>query len=284
MQWGGKSNNLTWQQQKDVFFFLVCNLMLLIVYFLLPTNIDSVMQVDTDEIEAVVAELELIKKQQDSIKRIPVKYPFNPNYITEYHARIFSIDSITLNVLLNYRSQGKWINSITDFQTVSGWGDSKMEQIQDYLQFPEWVQNTSILKKEKSIDKKDINKATKEDLMEVPGIGEILSERILEWQNSLSGYAHPLQLNHVYGLNDNVRKNIWNYFYIVEKPVYPCFDINAASASDLATIPGVTFEEARKIWTYQHLREGIDDIKEIHKIDGIHPAKLELIALYLYAN
>src|SRR5699024_5848508 len=153
----------------------------------------------------------------------------------------------------------------------------------------EWVeksinkQNPLVVSKSK-ITKKDLNQASKEELMEVSGIGEVLASRILEWRTRLDGFSDSLQINHVYGLNDWSKTNLWEHFYVTKREVEPRLNVNDASASDLTTIPGVNFELAREIWEFQHLREGVDSIDELIKIEGMTRAKLELIALYLYAN
>jgi DNA uptake protein ComE-like DNA-binding protein len=57
--------------------------------------------------------------------------------------------------------------------------------------------------------------------------------------------------------------------------------VNKASASDIATIPGISFEMAKKIWEFRRLREKITDIQELEKIEGMTERKLQLIQLYL---
>jgi DNA uptake protein ComE-like DNA-binding protein len=61
-------------------------------------------------------------------------------------------------------------------------------------------------------------------------------------------------------------------------------NINSCSASDLATIPGVSFTLGKKIWEFVRIREGVSDLSELEKIEGISPRKLQLFALYLYAE
>jgi DNA uptake protein ComE-like DNA-binding protein len=58
-------------------------------------------------------------------------------------------------------------------------------------------------------------------------------------------------------------------------------NINSASASDIATIPGVSFELAKSIWEYRVLHEGITHFSELEKIDGMSVHKLAVIQLYL---
>lgn len=283
-----RRHTMTWQQKRNLFVFLISVILLLLVYILLPRDVQTIMKTDTPEIQQIIAEIEAVRVQ-DSIQTLPVRHPFNPNYISDYQAYIFSIDIVTLDSIRAYRNQGKWINSIADFKKVTNWNDSQIQEIEPYLRFPEWVeksinkQNPLVVSKSK-ITKKDLNQASKEELMEVSGIGEVLASRILEWRTRLDGFSDSLQINHVYGLNDWSKTNLWKHFYVTKREVKPRLNVNDASASDLTTIPGVNFELAREIWEFQHLREGVDSIDELIKIEGMTRAKLELIALYLYAN
>src|SRR5699024_5242606 len=286
-----RRSNWTWQQKRSLFVFLLCNVILLLTYFLFPTLYKgTILELDTPKIQSLLIEIET-KEKENSVRTQPTKFPFNPNYITDYQAYLFSIDLETLEAIRAYRRSGKWINSVADFQVVTKWDDPKIEEIAAYLKFPEWARNNnqgkvSITqrKETKQITPRDLNTASKKELETVPGIGEVLATRMLEWRARLGGFSHEKQVNYVYGLNDWAKSTLLEHFYITTSEIKPQLNINKATASDLATIPGVNFELARKIWEYQHLREGINDLEELNKIEGMSQGKLKLIALYLYVN
>lgn len=84
-----------------------------------------------------------------------------------------------LDRLRAFLEKDNWINSLADFQRVTGVSDSLLKEISPYFKFPDWVNKTKTLSKEKgrtaraSIVKKDINQATATDLRGVYGIGEV---------------------------------------------------------------------------------------------------------------
>ena len=58
-------------------------------------------------------------------------------------------------------------------------------------------------------------------------------------------------------------------------------NLNKISASDIATVPGISFELAKRIWEFRILNERIVDFIELKKIEGITERKLQGIQLYL---
>lgn len=60
----------------------------------------------------------------------------------------------------------------------------------------------------------NINTATKEELMEVEGIGEVLAERILEYILNNGNIASFEQLQNVEGVGDTLIERISEQFYV----------------------------------------------------------------------
>src|SRR5690625_3743522 len=118
-----RRSNWTWQQKRSLFVFLLCNVILLLTYFLFPTLYKgTILELDTPKIQSLLIEIET-KEKENSVRTQPTKFPFNPNYITDYQAYLFSIDLETLEAIRAYRRSGKWINSVADFQVVTKWDE-----------------------------------------------------------------------------------------------------------------------------------------------------------------
>jgi competence ComEA-like helix-hairpin-helix protein len=132
-----------------------------------------------------------------------------------------------------------------------------------------------------SLKKIDLNKATEEQLQQVSGIGEALSKRIIAYREKLGGFSNDIQLYGVYGLDAAVVQRTLNLFTVKTPKNISTINVNTATASDISTVPGVSFEMAKKIWEYRRLREKISSIQELEKIEGMTERKLQLIQLYL---
>ena len=247
-------------------------------------------QLDTNS-EEVLA----LQKELDSMRIFhresnqPKVYPFNPNFITDFKGYKLGMSTEEIDRLLDYRKKNKWINSKEDFKKVTKVSDSLLNQISSYFKFPDWVTNSKPRNKnksqgfkEKKYDQKiDLNLATQQELKKVNGIGDIYSKRIIDYRNQLGAYTNDIQLNDIYGLDYQVINNILNEFTVKTPKEIIKMNLNKVTASDIATIPGISFELAKKIWEYRILNERIYNFSELEKIEGLTERKLQGIQLYL---
>ena len=236
-----------------------------------------------------------VQKELDSIRTLlmesnqPKIYPFNPNFITDFKGYKLGMSSEEIDRLLDYRKQNKWINSKEDFQKVTKVSDSFLDQISSYFKFPDWITNPKPKYsdwrkgfKEKTFDQKiDLNIATQLQLEEINGIGKSFSKRIVDYRSKLVGFSDDIQLYEVYGLDYQVVNRVLNEFTVKTPKEIIKMNLNEISASDIATIPGISFELAKRIWEFRILNERIVDFMELKKIEGLTERKLQGIQLYL---
>ena len=236
-----------------------------------------------------------LQKELDSIKTLlmesnqPKIYPFNPNFITDFKGYKLGMSSEEIDRLLDYRKQNKWINSKEDFKKVTKVTDSFLDQISSYFKFPDWISNPKPKYsdwrkgfKEKTFDQKiDLNSATQLELKKVNGIGEALSKRIIDYRDKLGGFTNDIQLYEVYGLDYQLIDKVRNDFTVKTPKEIIKMNLNKISASDIATVPGISFELAKRIWEFRILNERIVDFIELKKIEGLTERKLQGIQLYL---
>lgn len=283
------------QQRSGILLLLLLIISLLSFYWYVDFS-------EEDAFDTSSAEIVALQKEMDSLrlieieKRKPRIYPFNPNFITDYKGYTLGMSNEEIDRLLKFREEGNWINSTADFKRVTGVSDSLLNTLSPYFKFPEWVNNpkkkndfkidkgfsTTASSVEKSYSQKiDLNLATEEQLQQVSGVGQALSKRIVEYRKKLDGFSNDKQLFEVYGLDSTVVKRTLNLFTVKTPKEIVKININKASASDISTVPGISFEMAKSIWEFRRLREKIDSIDELLKIEGITERKLQLIRLYL---
>lgn len=278
-------------QRSGILLLSLFILILFGIYHFVDFSETSSFDTSSPEIIAIQQELGSITKAELENKK-PKIFPFNPNFITDYKAYTLGLSTEEYDRLKNFRSKDKWINSVADFKRVTQVSDSVLAQISPYFKFPDWVTNPKPKKKSFSnftaekpyAQKIDLNTATKEQLQRVSGIGEAYSDRIVKYRSKLGGFTDDVQLYNVYGLDTAVVKRALKQFTVKTPREIEKMNINTASASDIATIPSISFELAKKIWEFRKLRERLENITELQKLEGLSQSKLQLIQLYLYAE
>lgn len=214
-------------------------------------------------------------------------YPFNPNFITDYKGSKLGMSVVEIDRLVNYRKTNQYVNSASEFQTVTQVSDSLLNAISPYFKFPDWV-NKSKNKNFKPFEKKtikitvlDINLATKEDLIKIYGIGPALSDRILKQKEILGGFVSMKQMGDVWGLSPEVILSLNEHFKVATLPKIKKININNASIKELMLFPYFKYALAKSIVTYRSMNGEFKKSEDLTKINGFPGEKLDIISLYL---
>jgi DNA uptake protein ComE-like DNA-binding protein len=242
-------------------------------------------------------ELQIFQQEIESLRlveianRKPIIYPFNPNYITDYKGYTLGMTNDEIDRLLQFRKSNKWVNSAKEFQNVTKISDSLLNVISPYFKFPFWVTNPKPQKEfsynnnnlPKSYnDKIDLNTATVNQLRKVNGIGEKLSERIINYRSKfVGGFIADVQLEDVYGLTPEVITRITNEFTVKTPRQVVKYNLNTVTREQLVTIQYIDYELAYEIVEQRTLREGYKSLDELTKVKDFPVNKIEIIKLYL---
>ncbi|MFN3753506.1 ComEA family DNA-binding protein [Flavobacterium sp.] len=234
--------------------------------------------------QSVIDSLKLLDKNYK-----PKIYPFNPNFITDFKGYKLGMSVAEIDRLLAYRKQNKFVNSAEEFQAVTKVSDSLLKTMSPYFKFPDWVKNkkeyrskyakNEIPKTEKIIIL-DINEATKEDLMKIYGIGDKISDRILEQKSKFGGFVSMEQMNDVWGLSPEVIERLNKHFVVKSTSTIKKININNASVKELSQFPFFRYTLAKEIVIYRSMNGDIK-IEDLTKIKGFPVDKIKIIALYL---
>lgn len=235
----------------------------------------------------------------DSLKRNTLQNkfeikPFNPNFITDYKGYMLGMSVTEINNLHTFRKQNKYVNSAQEFQQITLVSDSLLNTIAPYFKFPNWVtkqksKNNFVSSskekiKSKEIILKDINLATKEDLMQISGIGNKISDIILQDRIKFGAFATLEQLQYVWGINFNPETylNIQKYFYVEANSLaLKKIKINEASMNEIKQFPYFNFAIAKEIVTYRSMNGKIKNVTDLTKIKAFPIEKMDIIVLYL---
>ena len=260
----------------------------LVINYYVDFSKENLLDINSKEVIAIQKELDSLRTIEVESKK-PKVFPFNPNFLTDFKGYTLGMSTEEIDRLLAFRKENKWINSVEDFKKVTKVSDSLLNKISPYFKFPDWVTNPKSknkyvkkrFKEKKFTQKIDLNLATQDQLEAVNGIGKAFSKRIIDYRNKLGGFTNDIQLYQVYGLDFQVANSILKEFTVKTPKKIIKMALNSISASDIATVPSISFDIAKRIWEYRILNEGIKSFSELENIEGLTKRKLQGIQLYL---
>jgi DNA uptake protein ComE-like DNA-binding protein len=126
----------------------------------------------------------------------------------------------------------------------------------------------------------DINRCDSASLEALPGIGPVLSARIIKYRSLLGGFAHVDQLREVYGLPEETFEMISGRLFADSSAVRK-ININTAGYSQLIRFPYFERYEVAAILKFRELQGGIDGFNELLENKLIAPEKAGKLRPYL---
>lgn len=124
----------------------------------------------------------------------------------------------------------------------------------------------------------DINSASASTLTRIPGIGDVFAERIIEYRNSLGGFASLEQLYEIKGITVNKFSKVLPYLVLQKK--HKLIRINKVSTDQLINHP---YFEEKQIQALAELRKGgkINDISDLSNNESFTSRDINRLAPYL---
>lgn len=282
------------QQQKGVLLLLLCIAVIQLFYFFYKAEKPLTEPRHLEEIQWLALQSQIDSVKTFNLEKEYVIRPFNPNFITDYKGYQLGMSVEEIDKLQAFRKENKYVNSVKEFQLITGVSDSLLAVIAPYFKFPDWVKNKSLAKsaafsktnpayfsKKEKLIVKDINQATHEDLIKIYGIGDVISKRILKFKESLGGFVSMDQMKDVWGLSPEVIEQLNTNFKVGTLPSLKKIDINNASVKELTQFPYFKYSLAREIVIYRSSYGDIKNATDLTKIKGMSIENATIIALYL---
>lgn len=282
-------------QRNGILFLVILIVTLQVVYHFVDFSDREPINMNTSEILAFQNQIDSLKEIELE-KRKPKTFPFNPNYITDYKGYKLGMATDQIDRLLAYRKKGLFVNSAKEFQNLTKVSDSLLKIISPYFKFPEWVTKKESLYKANSnssnrkevtktkVSTNDLNLATQNDFKTIYGVGEKISERIINYRTKLKGFSFPDQIYEVWGLNKKVGDSVLKTFAIQTKPKIQKININTASFKEVLSVPYIDYDLCKKIFEFRDEVAELQLISELKNIKGFPLEKYDRIVLYLLAK
>ena len=185
---------------------------------------------------------------------------------------------------MNYTGKGGYFKQPADLQRIYGLHKNEFERLAPFIQieqekknfqkfetYPKSAESVSKPIKERSnrYTAIDINNADLDDFVSLPGIGEKLGTRIINFRDKLGGFHSVTQVAETYGLPDSTFQKIQSLLFIHDAPLKQ-IDINTVSKDELKMHPYINWKIANAIVEYRNQHgpfKSVDDLKKIILLD-----------------
>ena len=205
------------RQRNGVFFLITLIVLLQVVYFFVDFSSDKKVKENTKELLFFQNKIDSLKAIE--VERIKFKtYKFNPNYISDFKGEQLGMSLDEINRLHAYRKQGRFVNSVNEFQQVTQMSDSLINKISPNFKFPDWVvqkekrrvklRSIKASYKEEAVDKKqskvkitpiNINTATFKEVLKIPYIDYALCKSIFDYRDEVAELQDISEIKNIAG-------------------------------------------------------------------------------------
>ena len=210
-----------------------------------------------------------------------ILHAFNPNQIKEDDWIAMGLPAKTARTIQRYISKGGRFRKANDLRKIWGIRESDVERLLPYIQLEQpasiypltQTSNTSFNK----YSPIDINEADSAAWASMPGIGKVLSKRIIHYKQRLGGFRSVEDLRQVYGLADSVYKKLLPYLRLsVAEKGKP--NLNTLTAQRLSQIGGIDSEIAQAIVVYRQQNGPFQNLNGLRQLVFINDSLLTILS------
>jgi competence protein ComEA len=227
-----------------------------------------------------------------------VMFDFDPNTITTAGWVQLGVSERTATTIDKYRSKGGSFRKADDILRIYGLSEEDKKRLLPFVKIPagetsnrrfstddyqaasaKYAPGDFKLYARKIPQIIDINTADTSAWRSLPGIGPVLSQRIIKYRDRLGGFYSIEQVAEVYGLQDSVYQKILPFLSRVA--AVHKINVNAATPDVLGQHPYLKPQLARAIVDYRSQHGIFKEIAELKQVISISPELFDRISHYI---
>jgi len=279
------------RERRATYILVILLLVLIIIRFSVSGGEDKPLIVEAQPEDKAKVEAEVEEKSQ-------VLFKFNPNTVTHDDLLKLGLTERQASTLINYRNSGAKFYDADDISRVYGLDSSLVAGLRPWININE-AKRSYVIRSAGTKDivktpitdshseavpvKIDINRCSPVDLEKLPGIGPVLSERILKYRRLLGGFVSVRQLSEVYGIDSATYDQVKNLVTATQDSVARVF-LDSCTFTQMAKHPYFGPETARAIIKYRTLMGVPVSVESLIDQRVITAAQAERIAPYVTAS
>lgn len=225
--------NFTRKERNAIYVLLFVMIILIVLPYFFKTNftppaIDQTLQAQLKKVSFINDtgpgnKADYVTKDQMIPANVIKPFQFDPNTLDEAGWHKLGLRDKTIQTILHYRNKGGYFKNPEDIKKIYGLKKEEAAILIPYIKISgskkTYASGQSLTKQSDQtlpskslpptkIKNLNINSATEEDWKSLPGIGEVLSKRIVKFRNSIGGFKSVEEVKRTYGLSDSVFQKI----------------------------------------------------------------------------
>jgi DNA uptake protein ComE-like DNA-binding protein len=207
-------------------------------------------------------------------------FNFDPNLASYDTLLMLGLTEKAARTLMSYRNSGGKFNIPSDITKVYGIDKNRVEKLKRYVKFKH--DSVSGIRYASTPQKTtiDINKCDSATLVKLPGIGPVLSVRIIKYRTLLGGFARVEQLKEVYGLPEETYEMIRERVFADTSGLRK-ININSSGYRELSHIHYLENYDISAILKYRSLTGRINSIEDLKENKILTPETAEKVEPYM---
>ena len=221
-----------------------------------------------------------VKPRKKGKKYFPPKSRFNPNDYSLDDWMALGLSVKQSQSILNFVQRGIYSNST--LEKIYVMPTEVYDLIKDSTYYEKQITEFTVIKDSvvKSIPLIEINSASKEDLIELNGVGEFYAKQILKYKNELGGFVFIEQLLEVWKMRLETYEKLLPQLSIDTNKIKK-INVNTCSLEDLRSHPYLDYYQANSIIKMRMQKDGYNELQEILESKLINEEEFQRLLPYL---
>jgi competence protein ComEA len=249
----------TRRERRSTFILLLIVVLIISIRYATPEK-----NIDVDDITVTISGIGSISGfSEGDTSLISPTFHFDPNKASFDTLLKLGLTTKEANTLINFRNRGGQFRLPEDIKKVYGIDENQADKLISYVEINNAKSNKgrsgSYNQQTRLID---INNCDSALLVSLPGIGPVLSVRIIKYRHLLGGFASVNQLKEVYGLPVETFDHIKGRVFADSSAIIK-ISINSAGYKDLSHLPYFEKYEITAILKYRELKGRVTSITDL---------------------
>ena len=218
---------------------------------------------------------------------------FDPNTLNVDGWKKLGLREKTVQTIQNYLSKGGKFKKPEDLQRVYGLRENEYQRLEPYIKiegaletkkYEPFTQANTEPQSPKSFTARysviDVNIADTTGFISLPGIGNKLASRIVNFRDKLGGFYSVEQVKETFGLPDSTYQKIKQYLKLDNSSVKK-ININTATVDELKAHPYIKYGLANPIVAYRNEHGLFSKVEDVKKVMAVTEDIYKKIEAYL---